>query len=104
MFTRRENTTSNGRNFDAATIAAVWNKGRIVPGYDSNQWRKDACGAWIARNKYGDITHNGNGWEIDHIFPVAHGGSDDLSNLQPLQWQNNRAKGDGPLSCPVKAA
>ena len=23
------------------------------------------------------------------------GGSDDISNLQPLQWENNRAKSDG---------
>ena len=34
------------------------------------------------------------GWEIDHIKPVARGGSDDLSNLQPLYWETNRNKGD----------
>ena len=33
-------------------------------------------------------------WEIDHIRPVAHGGGDELTNLQPLQWKNNRHKGD----------
>ena len=40
------------------------------------------------------------GWEIDHIMPKSRGRSDNLSNLQPLHWQNNRRKGDTyPWSC-----
>jgi HNH endonuclease len=70
--------------------------------------RKDACGAWIVRSQYGDVTERGFGWEIDHIDPVSNGGADDPWNLQPLQWQNNREKGDkcGLLPfqyCAVKA-
>jgi len=45
------------------------------------------------------------GWEIDHKKPVANGGTDDLDNLQPLQWENNRHKGDNwpNWDCKVKA-
>lgn len=38
--------------------------------------------------------HRDNGWEIDHIVPVAKGGSDNLSNLQALLCTNNRHKAD----------
>jgi 5-methylcytosine-specific restriction endonuclease McrA len=78
----------------------VWQKAQSVLGYDSNVWRKDACGAWIKYDHYGDCNQS-TGWEIDHIKPTSQGGSDDISNLQPLQWENNRAKGDGPLKCAV---
>lgn len=64
--------------------------------------RKDTCGAWIVFNAYGD-RNSEYGWEIDHIIPVASGGSDELGNLQPLQWNNNVAKGNGGLVCKVVA-
>lgn len=41
-------------------------------------------------------TDSPHGWEIDHINP---GGGDGLSNLQPLHYETNRRKGDGPLDC-----
>lgn len=84
-------------------IQRVWGKG-IVDNYNSpDKWRKDQCGAWIHKNDYGNRGSKF-GWEVDHITPESKGGSDDLSNLRPLQWENNANKQDGRLTCPVKAS
>ena len=77
----------------------VWNKGKVVRGHNSKVWRKDQCGAWIKKSHYGN-RQSQFGWEVDHISP---GGSDTISNLRPLQWENNVAKSDGRLKC-VKIA
>lgn len=99
--TRAPSTTRTGTSFSEAAVQAVWNKGRVAAGQNPAVIREDACGALIRRDRYGETVANGMGWEIDHILPTSRGGSDDLSNLQPLQWQNNRAKSDGPLVCAV---
>ena len=89
---RKIGTNLNGSTFDSAAIEAVWNKAFPVVDIDESKKRKDICGAWIERNQYG--TTNQTGWEIDHIKPVASNGTDAIDNLQPLQWGNNRNKGD----------
>jgi len=85
--------------FSEETIDAVWRKGTVVPDYDSNTWRKDACGALMRRSDHGN-RNSSYGWEIDHIDPNA---GDYLWNLQPLQWENNAAKSDGELKCVVRS-
>jgi hypothetical protein len=87
---RQANTTTSGGSFDVATVEAVWKKAKDDPAY--TVFKKDACGASIRRDDYGKAEKWG--WEIDHIKPVAKGGTDDLSSLQPLHWENNRAKLD----------
>lgn len=82
-----------GQRFDDLTIEMVWLKGRVIDGYKPAVWRYDAYGSPMKRTEYGN-TNSKHGWEIDHILPLAKGGTDSLHNLQPLQWGNNRRKGD----------
>lgn len=75
------------------TIQRIWDKAIIVEGYNKDMYRQDFGGAWISREAYGD-TDSMLGWEIDHVFPVAKGGSNHIDNLRPMNWRNNRSKGD----------
>lgn len=78
----------------------IWEKGTKVPHYDPDKYRKDACGAWISWDRYGD-KHSPYGWQIDHIYPesklqlrrIDQKSIDDINNLRPLHWQNNASKG-----------
>lgn len=79
--------------FTEDLIQQVWNKAIVVEGYDSQNIRKDACGAWILRTQYG-FRDSDYGWEIDHVFPEALGGDDELSNLRAMHWENNVSKAD----------
>ena len=97
---RQPNTDTQGRPFSESTVNQAWNKGGAIPNYDPQTMRYDACGKIILRSHYGKADSE-YGWEVDHIKPVAKGGGDELSNLQPLYWKTNRIKGDTyPWRCP----
>lgn len=88
--------------WDEKTIQIVWEKGKIVPKYDKDLYRKDQCDAWIKRDQYGK-RNTSYGWEIDHIKPDSKEGSDTPSNLRPLHWKNNASRQDGRLKTVVTA-
>ncbi len=87
--------------FSEQQIQDAWNRATAVEGYDNSRFRKDACGAWIIRSKYGD-TDSLYGWVIDHIVPQAllkekgYGQEkiDIPANLRALQHENNISKSD----------
>lgn len=87
--------------FSEEQIQEVWDRAMVVDGYDKSRFRKDACGAWIIRNKYGD-TDSQYGWVIDHVVPQAlledKGFSEDEIdapvNLRAMQHENNESKSD----------
>ena len=87
---RQYSTNKKGKSFSEEMVQQVWEKGEILSHINPRDFRSDKCGKMIQRNQYGK--QNGNGWEIDHIFPVDRGGLDDIENLQPLAWKNNRGK------------
>jgi len=70
---------------------SVWAKGKIADGYNGNFYRRDVYGTWMQFTAHGETLSNF-GWEIAHILPIEDGGTDELSNLQPLQWENARKK------------
>ncbi len=88
-------------NYTESEKLLVWNMAIIVPGYNPNQYRKDCCGAWVKWEEFGNRNSN-YGWEIDHIVPISKGGEHRTNNVQPLHWENNAAKADGPLICVVR--
>jgi 5-methylcytosine-specific restriction endonuclease McrA len=80
-------------NADENLKRQVWNKASKIPDYASSVWRRDVCGSVLRYLDHGN-TNSRYGWEIDHDIPTSRGGTDDLTNLQPLYWETNRQKGD----------
>ena len=90
---RNRNTDVDGNEWDEEVKQTVWQKGQLLLKFAPEEFRRDVTGFAM---KYSDFGNQSSmyGWEIDHVFPVALGGNDSITNLQPLHWTNNLDKGD----------
>ncbi len=81
-------------NFEKEQLKILlWLLCKTIPFLDPEEWRLDNYGNIISWSEYGNRSHVF-GWEIDHIIPVSKNGSNDLENLQALQWRENLMKGN----------
>ena len=71
-------------------VYLVWLKATPIQGLPPNEWRRDRNGNVIRWSEYGRLTQYG--WEIDHSIPKSRNGSNDISNLSPMRWRENREK------------
>ena len=71
----------------------AWEKALKVEGIDSGLFRKDACGAWIRKDLYGE-KEDPFGWDIDLVFPKRLGGKPILENVRALNSKNIISKGN----------
>jgi hypothetical protein len=80
-------------------VDQVWQKGRVVGNRDADEWRQDACSAWIKRDHYG-YEASDFGWKIAH---VSAGNSNQLDDLRPYHRENTYNRSTGYSICHVKA-
>ena len=91
---RHRNTNAEGKPFPSAVVKAVWEKAASSPGH--GPMKADAFGSLMWEPAFGNVNSK-LGWEIRHLVPVETGGTDDLENLEAIQWENHRRlEGDRP--------
>ncbi len=70
----------------------AWNNAKPIKGKDKKNYRQDSYGKTMYKASHGKSSVMG--WDVDHIKPKSKGGSDATRNLQALNSNVNRSKGN----------
>lgn len=90
---------ASGVNWTEQHIKAAWESAEIAGRINAEKWRKDLCGAWIARQHFGN--HNSQfGWEIESVESIPSGVD---ARLLALQWKNAQQRSGGKITCRITA-
>ena len=82
----------NALSKDDQRKRAAWEKAFPIPRHDATVIRSDFEDKIIKWAEYGQ--QSSYGWEIDHITPIAIGGTDTLDNLRARHFRRgNRSAG-----------
>lgn len=85
----KKTITKTYTNYGCKNCAkAVWEKATIIPGENPDVFRKDVMGKIIRFDDLNSKTSN-TAWNIDHVVPKTRGGSNDITNLQPMNRIDN---------------
>lgn len=79
-------------SFTKGRLKKIWNKGGRIKGKDPELYRKDIYGNTMFKPSYGQS--GGMGWNVDHAKPQSKGGTNNISNLQPMNTVANTKKGN----------
>lgn len=97
--TNNNSTVNDEATWTPQQIEAVWNKGEIIKNYNPQLYRKDYAGALMFKNSFiNNVKLNDDPkslkWTIIYQCPLSHGGTSDISNLQPMNNINAITKGN----------
>lgn len=70
----------------------AWDIANKIKGKNPDMYRKDPYGNEIYKTSYGKKGEKS--WEIDHKNPINKDGTENLRNIQAIQWKENRRKKD----------
>lgn len=88
----RNKSKCTGSGFSENKKLKVWSKAKKIKGLDPKEFRMDADKKIILYKLYGKTIEGG--WDIDHIIPISRNGTNDIDNLQALNYSYNRSKGN----------